>query len=116
MRVLFDQSAPYGLARYLEGHLIVTAEECGWDRLSNGELLATAEKDGFDLFLTADKNIRYQQNLSDRKIALIVLGNSPWQLVRLHIAEIAAAVNAATPGSFVEIEIPLPPKKPFTRY
>jgi hypothetical protein len=78
-------------------------------------LLSTAEKDGFDVFLTADKNIRYQQNFSDRKIALIVLGNSPWQLVRLHIAEIVAAVNAATPGSFVEVEIPLSPRKPFTR-
>jgi hypothetical protein len=114
MRVLFDQSAPYGLARYLEGHSVATAEECGWDRLTNGDLLAAAEKDGFDLFLTADKNIRYQQNLSGRKIALVVLGNSPWQLVLLHIAEIVAAVNAATPGSFVEVEIPLPPKKPFT--
>jgi hypothetical protein len=71
-------------------------------------LLAAAEKDGFDLFLTADKNIRYQQKLSHRRIALIVLGNSPWPLVRLHIAEIVAAVSAATPGTFVEVEIPLP--------
>jgi hypothetical protein len=115
MRVLFDQSAPYGLARYLEGHSVATAEECEWHRLTNGDLLATAEKIGFDLFLTADKNIRHQQNLSDRKIALIVLGNSPWQIVRLHIAEIGVPVNVATPGSFVEVEIPLPPKKPFTR-
>lgn len=115
MRILFNQSAPYGLVRYLEGHSVSTAEKCGWDRLTNGDLLATSEKDGFDLFLTADKNIRYQQNLLNRKIALIVLSNSPWQFVRLHIAEIVAAVNAATPGSFVEIEIPLPPKKPFTR-
>jgi hypothetical protein len=115
MRVLFDQSAPYGLARHLEGHSVSTAEECGWGRLTNGDLLAMAEKDGFDLFLTADKNIRYQQNLLNRKIALIVLGNSPWQIVRLHIADIVTAVNAATPGSFVEVEIPLPPKKPFTR-
>jgi hypothetical protein len=56
MRVLFDQSAPYDLARYLEGHSVATAEECGWDRLTNGDLLATAEKDGFDLFLTRQKH------------------------------------------------------------
>jgi hypothetical protein len=55
MRVLFDQSAPYGLARYLEGHSFSTAEECGWGRLTNGDLLATAEKDGFDLFLRPTK-------------------------------------------------------------
>jgi hypothetical protein len=66
--------------------------------------------------LTADKNLRDQQKLSDRKIALVVLGNAPWPLVRLHIAEIVAAVNAATPGSYFEANIPLPPKKPFTRF
>ncbi len=77
MRVLFDKNAPYGLARYLEGHTIVRADERGWGRLENGALLATAEEAGFDVLLTADKNLRYQQNLSSRKIALVVLGNSP---------------------------------------
>ena len=115
MRILFDKNAPYGLVRHLQGHSVSTAEECGWDRLTNGDLLATAENAGFDLLFTADKNMRYQQNLSNRKIALVVLGNSPWPVVRLHIAEIVAAVNAATVGSFAEVEIPLPPKKPFTR-
>ena len=111
MRVLFDQSAPYGLACHLEGHAVSTAQELGWER----DLLAVAEQSNFDVFLTADKNVRYQQNLSGRKIALVVLGNSPWRLVRLHIPEIIAAANTAGIGSFVEIEIPLPPKKPFTR-
>lgn len=111
MRVLFDQSAPYGLVRHLEGHAVSTAEECGWDRLENGALLTAAEEAGFEVFLTADKNLRYQQNLSARKIALVVLGNSPWPLVRAHIPEIAAAVNMAAPGSYTEVDIPLPPKK-----
>ena len=113
MRVLFDKSAPYGLVRHLEGHHVSSAEERGWDRLENGALLEAAEQAGSDIFLTADKNLRYQQNLSRRKIAVVVLGNSPWPLVRLHIPEIVAAVNAATPGSYVEVDIPLPPKKPF---
>jgi hypothetical protein len=73
-------------------------------------LLKAAEEDGFDVFFTADKNLRYQQNLTGRKIALVVLGNSPWPLVRLHIPEILEAVNVAKPGSYVEIEIPLRPK------
>ena len=115
MCILFDKSAPYGLARYLEGHAIATAEERGWGRLENGVLLSTAEEAGFKVFLTADKNLRYQQNLSGRKIALVVLGNSPWHLVRLHIPEIIAAINAALPGSYAEVEIPLPPKLPFVR-
>lgn len=115
MRVVFDHSAPYRLAPYIQGHEVSTAEDNGWDRLTNGDLLDAAEKAGFDVLLTADKNMRYQQNLSGRKIALIVLGNSPWPVVRLHIDAILAAVNAATPGSFAEVDIPLPPKKPFTR-
>src|SRR6185436_18753870 len=115
MRVLFDKSAPYGLVRHLKEHVVATAEERGWDRLENGALLSVAEEAGFEVFLTADKNLRYQQNLSNRKIALVVLGNSPWPLVQLHISEICAAVDAATLGSFVEVDIPLPPKKPFAR-
>ncbi len=59
---------------YLEGHTVSTAFRQGWDKLKNGELLAAAEQAGFDLFLTTDKNMRYQQNLSDRKIAIVVLG------------------------------------------
>jgi hypothetical protein len=82
MRVLFDKSAPHGLIRHLEAHAVSTAEECGWGRLTNGQLLSTAESSGFDVLLTADKNLRYQQKLSSRKIALVVLGNSPWPLVR----------------------------------
>jgi hypothetical protein len=115
MRVLFDKSAPYGLARHLEGHAVSTAEECGWGRLENGDLLTVAEQFGYELFLTADKNLRYQQNLAGRKISIVVLGQSPWPLVRQHIPAIVAAVNAATPGSYTEVDIALPPKKPFTR-
>ena len=109
MCILFDKSAPYGLAQYLEGHAVTTAEERGWGRLENGVLLTIAEEAGFEVFLTADKNLRYQQNLSGRKLALVVLSNSPWHLVRLHIPAIVAAINAALPGSYAEVEIPLPP-------
>ena len=115
MRVLFDKSAPNGLARHLQDHAVSTAEQCGWGPLENGDLLTVAEESGYELFLTADKNLRYQQNLAGRKISILVLGQSPWPLVRQHIPAILAAVDAATPGSFIEVEIPLPPRKPFTR-
>lgn len=113
MRILFDNSAPYGLISHFEGHAVSTAEECGWGRLTNGDLLMVAEEAGYHVLLTADKNLRYQQNLSSRKIALVVLGNSPWPLVRLHIPEIVSAVEVAAPGRYIEVDIPLPPKRPF---
>jgi hypothetical protein len=104
MLILFDHGTPRGIARFLLGHTLISAKQRGWDTLSNGDLLA--ERVGFDVFLTADKNIQYQQNLSGRKIAVLVLSTPQWPLVRLHTAKIAAAVNAATPGSYGEVQIP----------
>jgi hypothetical protein len=76
-------------------------------RLNNGALLNAAEEAGIDLLLSTDQGIRYQQNLAGRKIALVILtGATKWSRVRLHIDRIIAAVNAATPGSYVEAEIP----------
>lgn len=74
MRILFDKSAPNGLARHLLGHTVATADQCGWGQLENGELLTAAEGAGFELLLTADKNLRYQQNFTGRKISILVLG------------------------------------------
>ncbi len=105
MLVLFDHSTPSPLASCLTGHTIVEARERGWDRLSNGDLLDEAEHAGFDVLLTADKNMRYQQNLKGRRIALVVLSTPQWPVVRTHIERIAAAVNAATPGSYIEVDL-----------
>jgi hypothetical protein len=106
MLILFDHGTPRGIARSLVGHEVKEAKAQGWDRLTNGELLAAAEKTGFDVLLTTDKNIRYQQNLAGRKIAIVVLGKGRWRLIRLAIPEIVAAVNAARPGTYSEVEIP----------
>lgn len=75
-------------------------------RLVNGELITVAEAAGFELLLTTDKNMRYQQNLRGRKIAFLVIGNQQWPTLRRYIETVVAAVNAATLGSFAEIEIP----------
>ena len=80
-------------------------------QLENGELLRVAEASGFDVMVTSDQNIRYQQNLTGRKLALVVLGSNIWPVVRDHGAAIAAKVAAATPGSYEFIEMPLPPKR-----
>jgi hypothetical protein len=106
MLVLFDHVAPRGIARFLPGHTVTKAKDRGWDRLTNGDLLAAAEGAGFEVLLTADKNMRYQQNLTGRRIALVVLSTPQWPRVRLHLDIIAAAVDAATPGSYAEVDIP----------
>lgn len=115
MRILFDHGTPTGIGSALAGHTIAEAIDRGWDQISNGGLLRVAEEAGFELLLTTDKNLRYQQNLARRKIAIVVLGNSTWRLVRPHLELVCLAVNAATPGSYVEVEIPLPPKRTFMR-
>jgi hypothetical protein len=74
--------------------------------LNNGELLRAAEEAAFEVFLTTDKNIRHQQNLAERVIAIVVLGNSRWPLVQRHVDRVVAAVNAAKPGTYIEVEIP----------
>jgi len=107
MLILFDHGTPRGLARALPGHTVTEAKARGWDRLNNGDLLKVAEEAGFELLLTTDQRIRYQQNLSGRKIAIIVLGGSTkWSRVRLHLERIAAAVNAAEPGCYTEVDVP----------
>lgn len=108
MRILFDQGVPRGLAASLRSHEVTEARRLSWERISNGELLRLAEGAGFEIIITTDKNVRYQQNLLGRKISIVVLGNSPWWLVREHLDQIVAAVSAATPGSYAEVNIPFP--------
>ncbi|MGA3043915.1 MAG: hypothetical protein ABSF54_24335 [Bryobacteraceae bacterium] len=106
MLILLDHSTPAPLRYALPGHVIVEAVERGWERLANGALLDAAEAAGFELFVTADKNIRYQQNLAGRKISIVVLGNAQWPVLRQHVDRVVAAVGAATRGSYTEVDIP----------
>ena len=107
MRVLFDNGTPSGVAKALSDHVVEEARSREWDALGNGELLQAAETAGFDVLLTTDRNIRYQQNLAGRTIAIVVLGKARWRLIRNSLPAISAAVEAATPGSFTEVEIPI---------
>jgi hypothetical protein len=108
MLVLFDNGTPRTLARFLiDHHMVTEARARGWEELENGELLSAAEAAGFEVLVTTDKNLRYQQNLTRRAIALVVLGQGRWTLIKPYVPQVVAAVNAATPGSFAEIDIPL---------
>jgi hypothetical protein len=113
-RVLCDNNIPRALAVYLGSMYVVTeARKRGWARIENGDLLSAGEDAGFDVLLTADKRMRYQQNFTGRKIAVVVLGSQEWELIEAYVERVVAAIDAATPGSFELVPIPLPPKKPY---
>src|SRR5258708_664541 len=105
MRILFDQATPVPLRPHLQGHEVRTAAQEGWAMLRNGDLLTAAEEAGFDVLLTTDKNMRYQQNFAGRKIAIVVLGLQQWPQLRNHIKRVVDALDAATPGSYVEVSL-----------
>jgi hypothetical protein len=107
MKIILDESVPQKLRLLIEGgHTVVTTWFQGWSGLKNGALLNAAEEAGFDLFITADQEMSYQQNLSGLKMALLVLSTNNWSLIKAHVAEIMAAIEAASPGTFAEVEIP----------
>ena len=94
------------LRQLLVGHDVSTAYECGWSTLKNGELLAAADLEGFKVLVTTDKNLKYQQNLASRSIAILVLGTTSWPRIRASAEIIVAAVATAAPGTYAEISIP----------
>jgi hypothetical protein len=106
MIVLFDHGTPLPLRTFLKAHTVLDAKSQGWDTLGNGELLDAAEAAGIEVLLTTDKNIRYQQNLAGRKIAVVVLGNAQWPVLQVHASLAVAAINDAKPGTYTEVEIP----------
>lgn len=90
MRIVFDKNVPIGVRHFLSKHEVRTFVEMNWHpQLENGELLKVAEASGFDVMVTADQNIRYQQNLTGRKLSLVVLGSNIWPVVRNHGASIS---------------------------
>lgn len=82
--------------------MVSTAYEMGWAELDNGTLLTAA--DGcFDVFITTDQNLRYQQNLTGRKLALMVLPTTSWPKIQRHLAGVVAVIAAIRPGDYHEI-------------
>jgi hypothetical protein len=105
VRIVFDHGTPAPLRQALSGHVVSTAFELGWATLKNGELLRRALKD-FDILITTDKNLRYQQDLSDLRLAVLVLPTTSWPQIRKHIAHVTEAVENARPGEYREIIFP----------
>lgn len=105
MRVLFDQGTPAPLRHALAGHIVETAYERGWSRLANGELIAAAESAGFEVFVTTDKNLKYQQSLANRSMAIVVLQTTSWPRLQKILPRVVAAIAAANKGSYSEVGV-----------
>ena len=105
MRVLVDECLPRFLRGVLPGHFVQTAQDCGWAGIKNGQLLLLAEQN-FDVFLTADKNLRYQQNLAERKIAVIEFPVNSRAAVKLLVPQLIEMLSSLPPGSYVQLDRP----------
>ena len=105
MKILFDQGTPVPLRRALSEHSVDTAFERGWSAVENGELLSLAEQESYDLLITTDQNLRDQQNLSLRRIAVIVLLSTSWPRTQLQTSEIVRLINTIHSGDYAEIPV-----------
>jgi hypothetical protein len=106
VRVLFDQGTPVPLREFLVQHEVATANERGWSTFTNGDLLDAAELEGFEVLITTDSNLKYQQNLASRRIAVVVLMSANWPRIQRALAAVVAAVDGASVGTYVEVQIP----------
>ena len=105
MRVLLDEQLPRRFARELTGHDVRTVQQQGWAGLGNGELLRRAADEGFEVFLTADQNLQFQQNLAGASVAVVVLvapSNRLEDLLPL-VPRVIAAISASKPGEIDRI-------------
>ncbi len=89
----------------MSGHQIDTATEMGWETLSNGSLLNEAEGNNYEVFITADQSISHQQNLTRRRIAILVLMDNLWPNVRQKTAEVQEMLDQMQPGEYRKLEI-----------
>jgi len=102
MKILFDQGTPAPLRHLLVDHNVRTAYEMGWADLDNGQLLKAAET-AFDALITTDQNLRYQQSVQGRRLAILVLPTTSWPKIQKNGAAVIAAVNELKEGDFAQL-------------
>jgi predicted nuclease of predicted toxin-antitoxin system len=105
VKILFDQGTPVPLRKYLTSHQVSTAFEKGWNNIKNGELLQKAEYERFEVLVTTDQNLRYQQNLHQRKIAIVVLLSTSWPKIQRNIVYVVSTIDTAQANDYLEVEI-----------
>jgi hypothetical protein len=104
VKILFDQGTPVPLRRYLPLHQVTTVYELAWNTLQNGALISQAETAGFDVLVTTDRNWKYQQNLSGRRLSVVVLLSTSWPKIQVNVSAVVVAVAEAKIGSYSEVE------------
>ena len=107
MKILLDHCVPRPLRRELSGHHVITTREMGWETLKNGQLLTVAQAEGFDALLTVDQNLRHQQNLQGRAMAVVVMiadGITVEELRRL-IPAVEHTLQRLQPGQLYEVSV-----------
>jgi len=105
MKILLDECVPWPLHKVLPGHECQTAQQCGWGGIKNGELLKRMESQ-FDLFITADQNLRYQQNLAGRRVAIIQLSTNKLRPLLAASDALRTTIANIQPAQFVMLDIP----------
>jgi hypothetical protein len=106
MLLLFDQGTPLPLRAHLTGHTVISAFEKGWSELENGELLAAAEAEGVDALITTDQNLPYQQNLTNRRIAIVVLSTTNWPRIERNVSLVVDALDKISAGNYQVVSFP----------
>jgi hypothetical protein len=105
MNILFDNSVPWGISRFLEGHTVKSAKKMGWATLENGNLLTAAELGGFDVLITSDQNLPYQQSFTTRRIAVLILSTNHWPTIERVVARVSSAIDFLQASQVVRLEI-----------
>jgi hypothetical protein len=104
MRIVFDQGTPAPLRKLLSEHDVDLAFELGWSTLRNGELLRMADAAGYAALVTTDKNFRFQQNLANYRLAVVVLPTTSWPKIKSKAEIIASALDNLSPGEIVDLK------------
>lgn len=102
---IFDQGTPVPLRNCPADHQVDTVFELGWSRLENGDLLTAAENSDYQILITTDQNLRYQQNLQNRRISVIILLSTSWPRIRKQTEKIISVLDGMTIGDYLEIPI-----------
>ena len=104
MKIVLDECVPWPLAKHLKKHLCTSPQRSGWGGFENGELLRAAEAE-HDLFVTSDQNLRYQQNLAGRRIAILELSTNDWNIIQAHVTDVVSRIESMKPGEFAQYQV-----------
>ena len=104
MKIILDENVPQPLRQFFPGHTVTTVQLEGWAGTENGKLIALVDGK-FDILILADKNLRYQQDLTSKTIALVELPTNRWPVLKQGAQRIVDAVEKAGPGSYTFVEL-----------